>query len=556
MNFTRWFRLVLLAGLFLTACGQKEEIIPEHKPELLSVSVSAQTLVLASGESATFTFKVKDADYSFNYDVASSACQVTLMGTGGIKPTAFSLVEIVPGDEAGSYSARVKDSGKAKVYEQEVYLAIAQTVSYNSLPSYVTSSSFRVRSEAQSAPPSQKYLETGLPVVYVNTEGGQRILSKTEYVTATLQIRGTEEFEDVENLACSVRGRGNTTWSWPKKPYLIKLDEKEHLFGMHKHKRWVLLANFMDRTLMRNQVSMKVSSFTSLAWTPGCVPMELVLNGKHMGTYLFIEQVRVDNHRVAITEMTPEDNEGEALTGGYLLESDFHYDNEVQWMDPHGGCVQFGPEGGIPFGVKFPDPGDLTAQQLAYIKQYISDTAEALYGPDFTDPEKGYAHYLDVNSFVDYWLVFEVMGNHELGNPGSVFYYKDRGGKLTAGPCWDFDWGVLSFRTSPQAKTGLLNRNAVWYKRLFDDPVFAKRVKDRFQELLPQLQTIPAYIDTCEKQLEKSAELNFKMWNPAEDASMNGGSIINGDENLTFQQAVVRLKSNYMERLKVIENNL
>ena len=207
-------------------------------------------------------------------------------------------------------------------------------------------------------------------------------------------------------------------------------------------------------------------------------------------------------------------------------------------------------------GQSLPDPGDLTAQQLAYIKQYISDTAEALYGPDFTDPEKGYAHYLDVNSFVDYWLVFEVMGNHELGNPGSVFYYKDRGGKLTAGPCWDFDWGVLSFRTSPQAKTGLLNRNAVWYKRLFDDPAFAKRVKDRFQELLPQLQTIPAYIDTCEKQLEKSAELNFKMWNPAEDANMNGGSIINGDENLTFQQAVVRLKSNYMERLKVIEKNL
>ena len=102
----------------------------------------------------------------------------------------------------------------------------------------------------------------------------------------------------------------------------------------------------------------------------------------------------------------------------------------------------------------------------------------------------------------------------------------------------------------------MLNRNAVWYKRLFDDPAFAKRVKDRFQELLPQLQTIPAYIDTCEKQLEKSAELNFKMWNPAEDANMNGGSIINGDENLTFQQAVVRLKSNYMERLKVIEKNL
>ena len=556
MKAGRWFRFgFLLAGLCLTACARKE-LVPERVPELLSVRVSENELVLPAQESATFTFKVQDADYSFNYDVNSSSCQVSLMGPGGTKPSVFSLVEVVPGEEAGTYSARVKDNGKAEVYEQEVSLAVAKKATYNSVPSYVTSSYFRVRSEAQNAPPGLEYLETGLPVVYVNTEKGQRITSKTEFVTASLQIRGTDASQDVENLSCSVRGRGNTTWWWPKKPYLIRLDQKEHLFGMHKHKRWILLANFLDRTLMRNQVSMKVSSFTSLAWTPGCIPVELVLNGKHQGTYLFIEQVRVDNHRVAVTEMTPEDNEGEALTGGYLLESDFHYDNEVQWMDPHGGCVQFGAQGGIPFGVKFPDPEDLTAQQLAYIKQYIYDTAEALYGPDFADPEKGYAQYLDVNSFVDYWLVFEIMGNHELGNPGSVFYHKDRGGKLVAGPCWDFDWGVLSYRTSPQARTGLLNRNAVWYKRLFDDPAFRERVKARFQELLPQLQTIPAYIDACEEQLEKSAQLNFKMWNPAEDASMNGGSIINGDENMTFKQAVERLRNTYIERLKVIENNL
>ena len=148
------------------------------------------------------------------------------------------------------------------------------------------------------------------------------------------------------------------------------------------------------------------------------------------------------------------------------------------------------------------------------------------------------------------------MGNHELGNPGSVFMHKDRGGKLVAGPCWDFDWGVLSYSTSPQARTGLVNGNAIWYGRLRQDPAFEAKLKARFQELLPLLETIPDYMDECERLLTESAKLNFAMWNPAEDASQNGGWIINGDENMTFHDAVARLKSIYKERLQVIPTKL
>ena len=322
---------------------------------------------------------------------------------------------------------------------------------------------------------------------------------------------------------------------------------------MNKHKRWVLLANFMDRSLMRNLVSMKVASLTSLAWTPGCVPVEVVLNGKHQGSYLLIEQVRVDKHRVNITEMKPEDNAGEALTGGYLLELDFHYDNEFQWTDPRGHCD--GMSRGIPFAVKSPDPEEITLSQKNYIKNYIAEVASTIYGENFADPENGYAKYLDVDSFVDYWIVYEVMCNHELRNPGSVFFHKDRGGKLTAGPCWDFDWGILSFYTSA-GETRLVNGKAIWYERLFQDPVFAEKVKTRFYELLPQLETIPDYMDECEALLTESAKLNFKLWNPADDRSQNGGNIINGDENLTFHEAVERLKYNYKKHLQVIQAQL
>ena len=533
---------ILWAALVVAACSGKEE--PADKsPVVRTVRVEASSLEIPPGGSVTLSFVVEDKEASFQ--------EVKLLQDGGREPDEFSLREIVRGAERGVYQAVIQDAGKGKNYDLNVRLAIIQRNASTGNEYVVQSSAFRVFSEAD--PPGT--VKTGLPVVYVDTQGSRPITSKEEYVKATLKIKGTEQLEGMDAASCEIRGRGNTTWYWPKKPYLIKLDEKQHIFGMHKHKRWVLLANFMDRTLMRNLVSMKVASMMShLAWTPGCQPVELVLNGKHVGSYLLIEQVRVDNHRVAITEMTPQDNVGDAVTGGYLLELDFHYDNEVQWTDPHGHNNQWG--NGIPFGIKYPDPDDLTTQQQTYIQGYISETANVLYGSNFKDPDKGYAKYIDVDSFIDYWIVFEVMGNHELGNPGSVFMHKDRGGKLVAGPCWDFDWGVLSYSTSPQARTGLVNGNAIWYGRLRQDPAFEAKLKARFQELLPLLETIPDYMDECERLLTESAKLNFAMWNPAEDASQNGGWIINGDENMTFHDAVARLKSIYKERLQVIPTKL
>ena len=533
---------ILWAALVVAACSGKEE--PADKsPVVRTVRVEASSLEIPPGGNVALPFVVEDKEASFQ--------EVKLLQDGGREPDEFSLREIVRGAERGVYQAVIQDAGKGKNYDLNVRLAIIQRNASTGNEYVVQSSAFRVFSEAD--PPGT--VKTGLPVVYVDTQGSRPITSKEEYVKATLKIKGTEQLEGLDAASCEIRGRGNTTWYWPKKPYLIKLDEKQHIFGMHKHKRWVLLANFMDRTLMRNLVSMKVASMMSnLAWTPGCQPVELVLNGKHVGSYLLIEQVRVDNHRVAITEMTPQDNVGDAVTGGYLLELDFHYDNEVQWTDPHGHNNQWG--NGIPFGIKYPDPDDLTTQQQTYIQGYISETANVLYGSNFKDPDKGYAKYIDVDSFIDYWIVFEVMGNHELGNPGSVFMHKDRGGKLVAGPCWDFDWGVLSYSTSPQARTGLVNGNAIWYGRLRQDPAFEAKLKARFQELLPLLETIPDYMDECERLLTESAKLNFAMWNPAEDASQNGGWIINGDENMTFHDAVARLKSIYKERLQVIPTKL
>ncbi len=537
--------ILFLSAALLVAC--RPDAIVEEAARLRSVTVTETALVLPEGGQALLHFRVQDPDYPLDLRVGDSRGQVSVSLFDGNAPQFVRLTEVRPDAVPGAYVAVLQDRGENNFLE-DIYLRVRSAEG-----EVVTAPRVSVQGSAYRE--KEKLLvDTGLPVVIIDTQGGKAVASKDTYVPGTVRIQGVGDWEGLAETGCEIRGRGNTTWYWPKKPYLLKLNEKQHIFGMHKHKRWVLLANFMDRTLMRNLVSMKVASMTRLAWTPGCVPVELVLNGRHMGSYLLIEQVRVDNHRVAVTEMTPEDNAGDAVTGGYLLELDFHYDNPVQWIDPNGHNQQWG--NGIPFGVKYPDSEEITLQQLAYIKNYVAEAANTLYGKDFLNPETGYAKFIDVESFIDYWIVFEVMGNHELGNPGSVFMHKDRGGKLVAGPCWDFDWGVLSYNTSPQARTGLVNRKAIWYERLMQDPAFKSRLKSRFEELLPQLETIPDYMDECEKLLTASAALNFRMWNPAEDASQNGGHIINGDENMTFHDAVARLKSIYKERLRVIPANL
>lgn len=522
--FSRSNIFVLLAGILLLASCRTWETGPSAS--LDSVSVITSEVRLTKGGTGSLRFVTDPAEIQFNYHVGAAGNCISLGGS----PQGFFLEEITRVG-TGLYEAVLRDAGGDEGYLEKAFVIYSDsggTVSSN--PFTVT----RVYTEELA-----DYEQTGLPVVYLDTEAP--VESKETWTAGSVRIDGGEAFPSLEQIACSVKGRGNTTWSWPKKPYALKLEKKRSVLGMPEHKRWVLLANFMDRTLMRNVLAMHVGSLLDrLAWTPRCQSVELVMNGRHMGSYLLIEQVRVDGDRVDIDG-----------PDAFMLECDFHFNNKVQWIDYHGRCNSWG--NGIPFSVRYPDPDSVSTDRVDHIKTYISTVAGAIYGSGFEDK---YPSYLDVESFVDYWIAFEVMGNHELQNPGSVFMHKDDGGPLTAGPLWDFDWGVLSYRTSPGAQRGLINDHAIWYDRLFDDPAFRKALKARWEQVLPELRGVPSFIDSQKAELEASAKLNFAMWNPADDASQNGGRIINGDENMSFDAAVERLRSIYIERLDVISASL
>ncbi|MBR1539168.1 MAG: CotH kinase family protein, partial [Bacteroidales bacterium] len=266
MNLSRRFPATaafVIALLLSASCGQ-----PVAVGDLLSVQVQESVLVFPEKGSVRLPFVVDEPGYVF--DLQEDV--VLYPATGNSPHTSQCVLSRVERDTvAGRYVAVLTDSGVSRDYSVDVLLGIRSGDG-----SILFSEPFQCRGECYVT--RGVYVDTGLPVLYVNTEDGRAVTSKEDYLKAEMFLLGADGKPAASAADCSIRGRGNTTWEWPKKPYLLKLDKKASLLGMPAHKRWVLLANFMDRTLMRNLVAMRVSSMTSLAWTPRCRSVELVLN--------------------------------------------------------------------------------------------------------------------------------------------------------------------------------------------------------------------------------------------------------------------------------------
>ena len=369
---------------------------------------------------------------------------------------------------------------------------------------------------------------SGLPVVIVNTPNNVPITSKEEWTEGTeikiLNPDGTIAYEG----STSFRGRGNSTWNYPKKPYAIKLDKKASILGMPKHKRWVLLANWMDRTLLRNRVAFKLGECTQMDWTPRGEYVELVLNGAHLGNYFLCEQVKVDENRVNVAEI---DADSEDVSGGYLFELDTHFDEAFKFKSEIKA---------FPYMFKDPDE-DISDAMLNYVQNYVNTMEDYLYN-DFDN--RKWADYIDINSFIDYWFAVELTSNYEPLHPKSVYMHKDIGGKLKMGPMWDYDWAtfVPHFSSSYQLK------NCLYYPQLFNDVDFISIIKERWPAAKANFAKVSEFIDSESKKIKNSEKMNAAMWPIS--------SRINGDETMAFDEAVERLKKAYLDKLEWLDQQI
>ena len=377
----------------------------------------------------------------------------------------------------------------------------------------------------------QKYTiqvkHSGLPVVVINTPGGAEIPPKTEdwLADATLTIYNTDATIGYAGTT-GIRGRGNSTWKYPKKPYALKLDSKAEILGMPKHKRWVLLANWLDRTLLRNHVSFRIAMQTDLAWTPRGEFVEVVLNGRHIGNYYLCEHIKVDKNRVDIHELEETD-----VDGGFMMEIDTYYDEPFKFKSAK-----------RQFPYMFKDPDEVNDAQFAFMRDFIDNLEGALYDKSrFAARE--YADYLDVDSFVDWWITYELTGNTETKHPKSTYVYKDKGGKLKAGPVWDFDWKTYRLNNEEW-----VTKTHLYYDVLFTDPVFVAAVKERWNLYETKLRAIPQFIEAEAQRIRNSEEVNHQMWPVTQNT--------NEDINLSFSEAVARMKMSYEAKLEFMDKEI
>lgn len=365
--------------------------------------------------------------------------------------------------------------------------------------------------------------QSTLPHVYIQTANNAPIVSKDIYLTGSLTIDGKGIQPDLVATPTSVKGRGNSTWGYAKKPYRLKLDSKTSIFGLPKAKNWVLLANYLDGTLMLNAVALKAGQLLNIPYTNNFVPVDLTINGSYMGCYLLTEQVEVGENRVKVDD------------GGTLLEMDSYYDEDYKFKSAN---YQ------LPINIKYPE---LTAQtQVTAIQQEFQVLENLVSASSF--PNNNYLDYLDKDILVDFLIVANLTDNEELSHPKSTYLYKPKNGKYSMGPLWDFDWAYgyegsyvhFSFATRPLFNSNVSTRPGYkFFTRLLQDPVIKTLYKqkwnafkaNKFPELL-------SFVDNYALQIRQSKTTDYALWK-------TGSSNFAGDVTKLRQYLVNR--ANYID---------
>ena len=346
------------------------------------------------------------------------------------------------------------------------------------------------------------YQLTNLPTVVINTENARAITSRKDYVNSNVYIISGDGKDILSTTGTGIRGRGNASWDFPKKPYKIKFAEKHHVLGSpSSDRRWTLINNYGDKTLMRNILAFEVSRRVEMAYTPFCTPVDVILNGEYQGCYQLCDQVEVGAGRVEAKD-------------GYLVEIDAY---------AYGEAVYFYSAKGIPVTVKYPDDDEITQEQLNFIKNFFAKTENAVFSTSYKNPDTGYRKYMDLDSFLRNFIVGEFCGNTD--TYWSMNMYKDGAdGVFYTGPVWDYD---LAFendaRTYPinnlqdyiYAGAGSVAAGAVrdMVTRIVKQDADAKaRLVELWDLYRPALENLNDYVDGTAELLDQSQELNFKRW--------------------------------------------
>ena len=349
--------------------------------------------------------------------------------------------------------------------------------------------------------------EGDIPLIHINTNDKVFPYDKKNYIKGTFRITEQPNQDNVifETATMGVRLRGNSTSAAPKKAFRVKFDSKQSLFGLPKAKSWVLLANYFDKSNLRNYLAyLTANKLSNLKFQPSSIFVDVNFNGEFLGTYLLCEQMQTGEGRVDIEQEVWDIN-----NPSYFIE-----------LDALERIKEDGLEAGVEyfstydqyFAIKYPEKPDLTNKGCLTLSKIMTLMFQLI-------EEKGnYEQILDVDSIIDFYLIQELFKNVDVGTSSVYYYFQD--GKLYAGPVWDFDIGLEAVGRNNRDDTYGHYEDAELYARyrnkmfsmLFEDPRFEQKVKDRYQEVRPILQTIYDEIYTARLYLTDAVLRNDKKW--------------------------------------------
>lgn len=328
-----------------------------------------------------------------------------------------------------------------------------------------------------------------LPRLHIDLEGAIDDIERDQYMDAEISLEGTSDY-NISKVAARIRGRGNSTWGAPKKPYQIRFDEKMPVLGMLEDRRWVLLAHHADKSLLRNELTFELAKLSRFDWSPQGEFVDVYIDDEYRGTYQLCHKVEATANRVALGDT------------GFLL--------EIDQLDRLNSDDVYFETNTYLYNIKDPDLQFGDARYQA-VEAFVNEVESTLLGPDVLHPTEGYKKYVDVSSFVDYYLINEITRNTDAKFYSSTFLTYVPGQPLKLGPIWDFDLslGNVDYNDNYLIE-GFYMKDAPFFAPLFDDPSFVQEIKDQFEVFYEEKESIKEHI--VQKSEILSRTKNFEQW--------------------------------------------
>ena len=376
---------------------------------------------------------------------------------------------------------------------------------------------------------------------------------------ATCKIIDSNNSENDSEFSLDIKGRGNSSWHlMPKKSYSLKLDKKANLLGIAngKHKQYALVANYIDKTLIRNQLiySMGNEIFNKMTWNPHTKQVNLFINGTYLGMYLLTERVKINESIVNIPDVSKSDeltdinNDGivNFSDGGWLIEVNQRLDETYNWKTTKEICISLS------------DPDDYVDWKK--IEEYINKVEAILYNDNiWLDETNGWRKYFDEESFIDWYIVQEISKNVDGIWRHSVYmYFNPTDGKLHMGPLWDFDLTLGNCKSAGcDSTSGWRIKSSGYHKRLFEDSNFVAKLKKRWNDKYNEVAALFAdngKVDLLTSSIFADTDENFSKWNIL--GTFVWENVDGYEERKTYQSEVDYLKNWGSERVEWLNTNI